>query len=78
MDTVTRGASEAVRGTGSADDLLGEIESCLARVRDHIYDRRIGALIVAGSTDLFDLGPGGAGETDDAWQPTVVRAGDLR
>jgi len=50
------------RGSGGrsrqADDLLNEIASCLARVRDHVYGANVGGLVVEAGCDLFDLGAG--------------------
>lgn len=41
----------------SADPLLEELASCLARVREHIYRVNVGGLVVEAGCDLFGLTP---------------------
>ena len=61
-DDRSRGSGGRFHDSGGrsrqADDLLNEIASCLARVRDHVYGANVGRLVVEAGCDLFDLGAG--------------------
>ena len=62
--------------SSGTDALLDEIAACLARVREHVYGNRVGALIVETASPLLELGGERGPTADQTFWPVVVRPED--